>query len=133
MALRSTETGKTHRSLGANQVIDYTREDFTKRGASYDFIFDAVGKRYSSKLQCWKALTPNGKFMSVDDGTPKIAIEDLLALKELMEAGHTRSIIDRRYPLEELAEAHRYVEHGHKRGGVAITVGLSEGDRRATP
>ena len=75
------------KSLGADKVIDYTKEDFTKSGELYDFIFDAVGKKYSSKLQCKKALTPNGKYISVDDGTPKIRIEDLLLLKDLVEAG----------------------------------------------
>ena len=108
-------------SLGADKVIDYTKEDFTKTGESYDFIFDAVGKRYSSKFQCKKALTPNGKFISVDD-TPKIHIEDLVLLKELVETGKIKPVIDRCYPLEQIAEAHQYVEKGHKRGTVIITI-----------
>jgi NADPH:quinone reductase-like Zn-dependent oxidoreductase len=114
------------KSLGADTVIDYTQEDFTSRGDLYDFIFDAVGKkksqRFASKLQFSKALTPNGKYISVDDGSPKPRLEDLLFLKELVEAGKIKPVIDRRYLLEQTAEAHRYVEQGHKKGNVIITV-----------
>jgi NADPH:quinone reductase-like Zn-dependent oxidoreductase len=109
------------KSLGADKVIDYTKEDFTKRGEFYDLIFDAVGKRFSSKLQCKNALTSNGKFISVDD-TPKIRIEDLVLLKELIETGKIKPVIDRCYSLEQIADAHRYVEQGHKRGNVIITI-----------
>jgi NADPH:quinone reductase-like Zn-dependent oxidoreductase len=118
----STANLELVKSLGADKVVDYTKEDFTNRGESYDLILDAVGKRYSSKLQYKRALTPNGKYVSVDDGTPKIHVDDLVALKELVEAGKIKPVIDRTYPLEQTAEAHGYVDKGHKKGHVVITV-----------
>ncbi|MCZ8511930.1 NAD(P)-dependent alcohol dehydrogenase [Paenibacillus filicis] len=109
------------KSLGADKVVDYTKEDYTKREERYDIIFDAVGK--SSKSNGKKALTPNGTFVTVDgQGIAKVRTEDLIFLKELMETGKIKSVIDRRYPLEQTPEAHRYVEQGHKKGNVVITV-----------
>ncbi len=109
------------RSLGADQVIDYTAEDFTKRGDRYDLILNAVGKR-KVILQCDDALTPTGKHITVDDGSPKIRRDQLVFLKEVVETGHLKAVIDRSYPLENMVDAHRYVDKGHKQGNVAITV-----------
>lgn len=127
----STTNLELVRSLGADKVIDYTQEDFTNQGERYDFILDAVGKKKSrrsaSKSHCQKALTPHGKYLSVDDGAPQMETEALLLLKELIETGSLRPVIDRCYPLEEIVEAHRYVDTGHKKGNVVITV---EHDKR---
>jgi len=108
------------KALGADEVIDYTEEDFTERGGLYDLIFDAVAKSSASK--CKKALTPNGTFMTSDKGDAPLKTEDLIFLKELVEAGKIKSVIDRSYPLEQIVEAHRYVDKGHKKGNVVITV-----------
>jgi NADPH:quinone reductase-like Zn-dependent oxidoreductase len=110
-------------SLGASQVMDYTRQDFTQSGATYDVIFDAVGKL--APAQGKKALKPGGVYLNVhaNSGGDE-ELETLLLLKELIEAGELRPVIDRVYPLEQIVEAHRYVEQGHKKGNVVITVGV---------
>jgi len=114
------------RSLGASQVIDYTREDFTRTGAIYDVIFDAVGKLLPAQGK--KALKPAGIYLNVlTDATRGEKLEHLLLLKELIEAGNLKPAIDRVYPMEQIVEAHRYVEKGHKKGHVAITVGHNAG------
>ncbi|HEY5484829.1 MAG TPA: NAD(P)-dependent alcohol dehydrogenase [Propionibacteriaceae bacterium] len=111
-------------SLGASSVIDYTREDFTDRAERYDLIFDAVGKRKSaaSLRRCRQVLAPGGACVSVDDGTPKLLREDLVLLGELATTGEIRPVIDRTYALDDIVDAHRYVDNGHKRGNVVITV-----------
>ncbi|NUU62883.1 NAD(P)-dependent alcohol dehydrogenase [Paenibacillus agri] len=108
------------RSLGADHVIDYTQEDFSKKGTRYDLIFDAVGK--SSKSSSKQALTLSGKYISVAGGLAKENLDDLLLLKELVEAGKLKSVIDQCYPFEQISQAHTYVEKGHKQGNVVITL-----------
>ncbi|WP_285767223.1 NAD(P)-dependent alcohol dehydrogenase [Peribacillus sp. SI8-4] len=109
------------KSLGADKLIDYKKGDFTKRQERYDIIFDAVGK--SSKTSCKKLLTPHGRYVSVEgQGIAKILPEDLLYLKELIETGKLKPVIDKCYPFEQIPEAHRYVEQGHKKGNVVITI-----------
>jgi NADPH:quinone reductase-like Zn-dependent oxidoreductase len=130
------------RSIGADHTIDYTQEDFTQNGQTYDVIFDVMGKRsFSGSIQ---SLKPNGRYLlggnsglsqllrgrwismtgskKVIVGAASQKIEDLVFLKELIEGGTIKSVIDRRYPLEKTAEAHRYVDTGQKKGNVVITV-----------
>jgi len=118
----STTNQELVKSLGADMVIDYTKDDFTKSNEIYDIIFDAVGKRYSSKLQYKKVLSPGGKCISVDDGHPKIHIDELAELINLTETGNLITVIDKIYPLEQTGEAQRYVEKGHKKGNVVIKI-----------
>ena len=107
------------RSLGADTVVDYTKEDFTKASENYHVILDAVGE--SSPSRCRRSLTKNGVFLSVVSCAAVLA-DDLTYLKNLIEAGKLKAVSDRRYPLELVPEAHRYVEGGHKKGNVVITV-----------
>ena len=129
------------KSLGADHVIDYTKEDFTQNGETYDFIFDILGKGSFSRVK--RSLKPNGILLfasfkmkhllqmlwtSVIGGRKVIcalapgSVEDLIAVKELIEAGKLKAVIDRCYPLEQTAEAHRYVEQGRKQGNVVIAI-----------
>ena len=115
----STTNLKMVQALGANKVIDYTKEDFTENGQIYDVIFDAVGKNSSSHSK--RSLKKKGLYISVHSST-NLKTEDLIFLKELAETGKIRPVIDRCYSLEQIAEAHRYVETGHKKGNVVITL-----------
>lgn len=112
------------KELGADHVIDYTTQDTLPNELKFDLVLDSVGILKTSKLKkaSKKALTPTGKYVSIDDGALKLDSERLNRIKELVEAGTIRPVIDKIYPLEEIADAHRYVEKGHKKGGVALTI-----------
>lgn len=142
-AVCNTKNVELVRSLGADRVVDYTQEDFTKDGERYDVIFDAVGKH--SFRRCRGSLKRGGVYVGTDLGflaqnpvlafvtrwvgdkrvsfpLPRYSKQDIQFLKELIEAGKYRAVIDRRYPLDQVVEAHRYVETGQKTGNVVLTV-----------
>jgi NADPH:quinone reductase-like Zn-dependent oxidoreductase len=138
-AVCNTKNVDLVRSLGADEVVDYMSEDFTKNGETYDVVFDAAGKH--SFLRCRRSLKPDGIYLTTDPGLmwhdaaiallskrAKLGIvryekADLLTLTELVEAGKYRPVIDRTYPLEDVVDAHRYVETHQKTGNVVLTVG----------
>src|SRR5262249_52992784 len=142
-AVCNTKNVELVRSLGADEVIDYTQDDFTKNGKTYDVVFDAVGKH--SFRRCRGSLKPNGLYLETDLGflwhvpilalstrwigdkrvtlpVPKYTKQEVLFLTELIEAGRYRAVIDRRYPLEQVVDATRYVETGQKAGNVVLTI-----------
>jgi NADPH:quinone reductase-like Zn-dependent oxidoreductase len=139
-AVCATKNLELVRSLGADEVIDYTQDDFTANGETYDVILDAVGKH--SFLRCKRSLRPGGIFAATDRffhlplalwtarfgkrkvvfALPRPSKEDVLFLKELIEAGSYRAVVDRSYPLEHVVEATRYVESWQKTGNVILTV-----------
>ena len=148
-AVCNTKNVELVSSLGADEVVDYLQEDFTKNGETYDVVFDAVGKH--SFRRCRRSVRPGGIYIDTDPGfmwhvpvlalltrwigdkkvtlpIPKYTKKDVLFLKELIEAGQYRAVIDRCYPLEQVVEATAYVETGQKTGNVVLTV---SGDRTA--
>ncbi len=108
------------KSLGADHVIDYTKEDFSSREERYDVIYDTLGKFPKSKAS--KVLAPNGTYVTMAQLDSKESMDNLVFIKELAEAGEIKVVIDRCYPLEDMVEAHRYVDAGHKKGNVVISV-----------
>ena len=141
-AVDSTEKLDMLRAIGADHVIDYTKEDFTETGKTYDVILDVVPK--SSFSRCVRSIKPNGRYLLANPSffpmvralwtsmtsSKKVMFafagskqEDLVALKELVQAGKIRAVIDKRFPLEQAAEAHAYVDTGRRKGTVVLTVG----------
>jgi len=121
----SASNFKLVKSLGADSVYDYTSKDFKLDDGKYDLIFDAVGMKKSSGLKYKNALKTNGRFVSVDDENPgKKAVnkENLMILKDMAEKNKIKPVIDKIYPIEQIVEAHRYVDKGHKKGNVIITL-----------
>lgn len=122
----STANLELVKSLGAETVIDYTKENYAERSERYDLILDAVPQQVADrkklKSQAKDSLTPDGKYISIDDGLAKVSHDDLVFLLGLSAKGKFKPVIDRTYPLEEMAEAHRYVESGRKKGNVIIAV-----------
>jgi NADPH:quinone reductase-like Zn-dependent oxidoreductase len=150
-AVCNTKNVELMRSLGADDVVDFLREDFTKNGQTYDVVFDAVGKH--SFRRCRRSVKPGGFYVETDLGfmwhvpilalatrrmgdkrvtlpTPDYTKKDVLFLKELIEAGRYRPVIDRSYPLEQVVEATKYVETGQKTGNVVLTVNRGRADQR---
>jgi len=140
-AVDSESKLKMLKSLGADYIIDYTKEDFTKKGKTYDVILDIIGLSHFSRSL--RSLTVNGKYIIANPHFPQFifgllksltsrkkvitalaspVLEDLLYLKKLIESGKLRSVIDKTYTLEQIPDAHRYIENGHKKGNVAITI-----------
>lgn len=119
----STRNLEMVKSLGADNVVDYTREELSKHGTDYDIVFDAVDKLGASKGK--NLLTNNGKYVKVG-AEGGVSIDDFYFLKELVEHGEIKTVIDRTYPLEQIVEAHRYVQQGHKKGHVVITIPHSD-------
>ena len=149
-AVCNTKNLELVRSLGADEVVDYLREDFTKNGRTYDIVFDAVGKH--SFRRCRRSLEPDGIYIETDLGfmwhvpllalltrwlgdkrvtlpIPKYTQENVVFVKELIEAGKFRAVIDRSYPLEDVVEATKYVETGQKSGNVVLTLNQQAGSR----
>ncbi len=116
----STSNLELVKSIGANKVIDYTKEDFTKNNDTYDIIFDAVYK--ISKSQCKNILKENGIYDSSHSKIPEPKTKDLIFLKELIEKNKLKPVIDKTYPMDQIVEAHRYVDKGHKKGHVIIKI-----------